>query len=362
MRLFHGGHLAPAARFATAPPSAPRARFAHVPLAVLALGLVFSAESAAFAAEPAAGKPARARRVAQKDATPAAGAAPKDAVPGAAPPKDSAGTRAAAPEGATETSPYRPSGEDDATPAEPAPPVAPVPGSTPAAQEGSHTGTGEQTPAAAPSSEGSDEADTAPTPAPGKASSSKPPEEDAESARIPLARDTLGGHIAVGAAASLYLPYGSLQEGQAQTDLMDPGFGFRLDAGYGVSRTVVLGVYGEFASPQGDGVWAGKRAQSISAGPFIRYHLVQGVRFDPWVGFGVGFRRTSHGDESYTGFDFARLQLGGDFYGLSQFGFGPLVEFAMGTFVAADGVALGTKSVNANLTVGIRFTFDGPGK
>jgi hypothetical protein len=288
-------------------------------LAALVIGLVFTAESA-LAADPK-GSP--------KPAPP---------TPSEAPPAEPIGEANSAPD----------------VPLDDAAPTSPQPGETPAAQEGSHAGTGAAEPAEPVEAAGAASATAAAT--------TKGPEEDAGSARVTLAHDTLGGHVSIGAAVALAVPFGSLQADHSLTDYTNPGVGFRLDAGFGVSRTVMIGVYGEFDSLSGEGVWSGKTAQSISAGPFVRYHLVQGVRFDPWIGFGAGFRRTSHGDESYTGIDFARVQLGGDFYGLSQFGFGPLVEFSMGTFLGASGTTLGDKAVNATLTVGGRFTFDGPGK
>jgi hypothetical protein len=180
--------------------------------------------------------------------------------------------------------------------------------------------------------------------------------------RVTLAHDTLSGHISVGAAASLFVPFGSFQEDLPQSTLLDPGLGLRLDVAYGVSRTVMLGLYGELALPDGSSTWAGEKAQSIAVGPFVRYHLVQGVPFDPWIGFGAGFRRTSSGDQAYTGVDVARVQIGGDYYGFSNVGFGPLVELAVGTYVAADGTSMGAGSIYGNFTVGGRLTFDGPGK
>jgi hypothetical protein len=167
----------------------------------------------------------------------------------------------------------------------------------------------------------------------------------------------------VGAAASLFVPFGSFQEDLPQSRLLDPGLGLRLDVAYGVSRTVMLGLYGELALPDGSSTWAGdKKAQSIAVGPLVRYHLVQGVRFDPWIAFGAGYRRTSGADQAYTGIDFARVQIGGDYYGFSHMGFGPLIELAVGTYVAADGTTMGAGSIYGNFTLGARFTFDGPGK
>jgi hypothetical protein len=265
-------------------------------------------------------------------------------------------TRPAAPAPAA-PAPAAPSGPAPAAPA-PAPADEPLPETAPASEDAQ----GPVPP---------DEAADGPAAAPGSkvplvalapgAWPTKGPEKD-RGPTVGLPRDTLGGHISVGAAVSLFVPFGSFQTDLPQSTLLDPGVGFRLDAAYGVSRTVMVGLYGELSLPDGSSTWGGTKAQSIAVGPFVRYHLVQGVRFDPWIGFGAGFRRTGSGDQSYTGFDFARIQLGGDFYGLSNMGFGPLIEFAMGTFVGAEGVNMGGKTVNAHFTLGARFTFDGPGK
>jgi hypothetical protein len=186
--------------------------------------------------------------------------------------------------------------------------------------------------------------------------------DDPKTAPVPLARDTVGGHIAVGAIAGVIVPLGSTASGTAQSDVLSPGLVLAGDITYGVSRTVMLGAYGDFGMPSGSGPWAGQNASSISVGPLLRYHLVQGVRFDPWLSAGIGFRRTSGGKDALTGIDWTRLQIGGDWYATSQLGFGPVLELALGTFLDSSASNLGAKSVNAHFVLGGRVVFDGPGK
>jgi hypothetical protein len=189
--------------------------------------------------------------------------------------------------------------------------------------------------------------------------------EDSDEPKTPLAppaRDTVGKHIAVGAVAGLIVPLGSVASGTAQSDTLSSGLVLAGDITYGVSRTVMLGAYGEVGMPSGRGAWAGQTASSIAAGPMLRYHLVQGVRFDPWLSAGIGFRRTSSGNDSVTGIDWTRLQIGGDWYATSQLGFGPVLELALGTFLDSTASNLGAKSVNAHFILGGRIVFDGPGK
>lgn len=175
-----------------------------------------------------------------------------------------------------------------------------------------------------------------------------------------LPRDTVGGHISIGAGAGVAVPFGSLASGAAQSDFLGTGFLIGGDVTYGVSRSVMLGVYGEWTHLPGSGPWDGQSASEIAVGPLVRYHLAQGVRFDPWVSYGLGFRSLSLGSESLTGIDWARLQFGGDWYAASALGFGPFVGLSLGTYFG-DATSAG-KAVNALFTVGLRVVFDAPGK
>ncbi len=176
------------------------------------------------------------------------------------------------------------------------------------------------------------------------------------------ARDTIGGHLVLGANVGLIVPFGLVSGGNAQSDLIGPGLWLAGDALYGVSRAVGIGAYAEVAMPAGKNDARGKDFTSIAAGAMVRYHLVQGVRFDPWLAAGVGFRRTGDGEASLTGIDWARFQIGGDWYAASQLGFGPIVELALGTFTGSSRIPLETKAVNAHFVIGGRIVFDSPGK
>src|SRR5690606_33238202 len=74
-------------------------------------------------------------------------------------------------------------------------------------------------------------------------------------------------------------------------------------------------------------------ASSFAGGPFLRYHLVQGTRFDPWASVAVALRHLSTDELGDTsGLDWLRLELGADWYALSQIGFGPYAGLTLGTF------------------------------
>jgi hypothetical protein len=176
------------------------------------------------------------------------------------------------------------------------------------------------------------------------------------------------------------VPFGSLENGIKQTDFLDGGPGFALDVGIGVSRVVALGVWGQALSLSSSDECPDCSASSLAIGPFVRYHLVQGLRFDPWLSAGVGYRSTTlrgtpAGNLSYRGFDLLRLQVGGDWYPASMLGIGPLFELGMGIYTSKDAAAApatpdGTPSNGSideiapfwQFISGVRLTLDIPGR
>jgi hypothetical protein len=179
---------------------------------------------------------------------------------------------------------------------------------------------------------------------------------------IKPARDTLGGHFLVGVDAAMVLPFGDIASGIPQSRTMGVGLSLGGDVAYGISRTVMLGAYIDVGLPTAEGASSHNSIATIAFGPMIRYHLVQGLAFDPWISGGFGFRHTSDGPTSYTGVDWARIALGGDWYPASNFGFGPFVELSMGTFFSESPGTLGPKALDAHFVLGGRIVFDAPGR
>jgi hypothetical protein len=181
---------------------------------------------------------------------------------------------------------------------------------------------------------------------------------------VPDAPDTLGGHIVAGGSAAFSVPWGDLQQGSAASDL-GPGYGFGLDLGYGLGRSVVVGVWGQYAL-YAEGADCGNcTASSYAVGPFVRYHLVQGMRFDPWLLAGFGYRAMSvesgpnQGD--YAGIEWLRFALGGDYYPLKNLGFGPLLELDFGVF-GKHPIEERTTELHFSFVGGLRVVLDVPGK
>jgi uncharacterized protein involved in copper resistance len=186
-------------------------------------------------------------------------------------------------------------------------------------------------------------------------------------ALIPPAVDTLGGHFSVAGSAGLAVPFGELQQNAAASHLMGVGWGFGAELGYGVSRSVVIGAWGQALSLGAGSSCSGCKTTSFAAGPFVRYHLVQGTRFDPWMSAGLGFRSTKiagapGGDLSYSGLEWLRLRVGGDWYAFSNFGFGPYMELDAGHYLSRPSQTSGNASAHLSFNVGLRLIVDLPGK
>jgi hypothetical protein len=190
---------------------------------------------------------------------------------------------------------------------------------------------------------------------------------------IPSAHDTLGHHFVLGAAAGAKWPFGSLSDGTKQRSELGAGLAFNLDLGFGLSRNVVLGAWGEFDTHGSPSECHSCSTNSFAGGPFVRYHIVQGTRFDPWGAIAVGVRHTSvdrshttvggnAGTSNFFGPDWLRLTLGGDWYPLANFGVGPYVELDFGAYNSHPRSATVDTTVHTGLGTGLRLVLDFPGK
>jgi len=190
------------------------------------------------------------------------------------------------------------------------------------------------------------------------------PNDEPEVPFVQDARDTIGGHVVVGGSAGFVVPWGDLQQGATASDL-GPGYGFNLDLGYGLGRSVVLGVWGQYAYYAEGGDCGACTASSYAVGPFIRYHLVQGMRFDPWLLAGLGYRGLNVDSGSfegdYAGVEWVHFALGGDYYPFKYFGFGPFLEFDLGVFGKGP-TGDAENSVHFTFVGGLRIALDFPGK
>jgi hypothetical protein len=195
---------------------------------------------------------------------------------------------------------------------------------------------------------------------------------------VPYARDTVGGHFQLGVAGLASAPFGELQNGYAAQDL-GAGFGAAVDAGIGLNRALSFGLWGEglfYGSSAACRFWHYANTprdpcsgRSLSVGPFVRYHLVQGMRLDPWILVGTGYRSltqdTPVGTKHYAGVEWLHVALGADYYVLSGFGFGPFLALDGGVFAKRPNPLFGEAAKTAwhtEFVAGLRIVLDVPGK
>ncbi len=194
--------------------------------------------------------------------------------------------------------------------------------------------------------------------------------EDEDGPEPPLivpAPDQLSGHFSLSASALLPLPFSNLEANTPQKDRLGAGYGFGLDAAYGLTRTVAIGAWGQLLSFGDTTDCRTCKTSSTAFGAFVRYHLVQGMRFDPWMSAGLGYRITkitASGipDTTYSGIEWLRLQVGGDWYPIDNLGLGPIMELDMGRYGTRSPGSIGDQANHWQLIFGARVTLDLPGK
>jgi hypothetical protein len=177
--------------------------------------------------------------------------------------------------------------------------------------------------------------------------------------------DTLAGHLALTAGGGLAVPFGRLQSGLPQSRRIGPGLALTLSATYGVSHAVALGLWGDLQRWSKGSACDSCSASGFAGGALVVYHLVQGVRFDPWVAAGLGWRtltvRSDSPDATYSGPELLRLLVGGDWYATSLLGLGPALELSAGTYSNRPSPA-GSRRAYWQLQTTLRVTLDFPGK
>jgi hypothetical protein len=182
---------------------------------------------------------------------------------------------------------------------------------------------------------------------------------------IPLASDTLAGHFTLGAGVGLALPVGNLESGADESDALDASLLLSLDAAIGVSRHVALGAYGQYLPYSADEDCVDCEPSGFAVGAFVRYHLVQGTRFDPWALAGLGYRKTTIKtplvDLDYSGVDWLHLQVGGDWYPISVLGLGPYLGLDFGIY-GDHPTESRDSAAHWQLSTGLRLMLDVPGK
>lgn len=182
---------------------------------------------------------------------------------------------------------------------------------------------------------------------------------------VPFRRDAVGGHFQAGLTGLLAFPFGSSAKDVGTRTRAGWGGGAALDLAYGVDRFVALGAYAEMN-------WLGDSAKCVDcsgtvlgSGAFVRYHVSQGLRIDPWVSYGVGFLGFGGEDQgdvsTYSGVEWMRLQVGASWYLAPSLLVGPVLALTAAHMVERpDLEEVGGPLMRA--TLGLRIAFDTPGR
>lgn len=153
-------------------------------------------------------------------------------------------------------------------------------------------------------------------------------------------RDQLSGHWSIGASFALSTPLGNFSSTSPIGSRLGEAYGLGLDVGYGFSRHLRLSLAGELLSIASGSSCSTCEATSYVLGARLRYHLVEGTRFDPWVGYGFSYRQTSFENASseikFDALEPIRMELGGDWYMTSVFTIGPVLSIGIDRTVGAS--------------------------
>ncbi len=163
----------------------------------------------------------------------------------------------------------------------------------------------------------------------------------------PAGPDERSGHILIQGRAGYVAPFGSIATDLPASSVVVGGPALGVHLGLGLSRATVLDLSGDYAFLSPSARCDGCSGRSLDLGLGLVYHAAQGIAFDPWVGYGIGYRMATYEglakirsadvafpDAAFHGLDFVRIALGGDFYPVPYLGFGPFLELDLGTFIS----------------------------
>lgn len=176
-----------------------------------------------------------------------------------------------------------------------------------------------------------------------------------------LAADGRAGHVSLGLRAGYQAPLGSAEGSFSQTDGASWGPTFGGELNYGLSTYVLAGAFFDFATFTAPSGCSNCSARSLAGGLAVQYHLIEGTPFDPFIGFGLGYRSTRFeqaGSSTTYGGPFARIMVAGDWYPMPVFGFGPYLDFSLGRYVTRNPESIGDGALHSFFTAGVRIVLD----
>jgi hypothetical protein len=170
--------------------------------------------------------------------------------------------------------------------------------------------------------------------------------------------------VTLGLRAGFAPATGDAFDGGKMSDGVKSQVPIQVDALYAVMPNLKLGGYfsygfGQVASDLGNDV----SSKNMRFGVEGIYQLKPMGKITPWAGVGIGYEIATleQGSDSVTssGFEFANLQLGGDYKVTEKVGVGPFVMVSVGQYSKVMDETTGfDKAVHEWLQFGIRGTFD----
>jgi hypothetical protein len=186
----------------------------------------------------------------------------------------------------------------------------------------------------------------------------------------PASPDERSGHVLVQGRFGFSQPFGSIASSLPASSVVSGGPAFGVNLGVGLSRVTVLEASGSYAALPAASGCEGCSGKSLDLGLGFVYHIAQGIAFDPWVSYGVGYRRAvfsgatgatraplAFPDAAFHGLDIARIALGGDFYPVPAFGLGAFLELDAGTYLSRPEEGFGATAYGF-FQVGLRLALD----
>lgn len=186
--------------------------------------------------------------------------------------------------------------------------------------------------------------------------------------------------VSIALSVGYGIPMGSVSGTQKLSDVFSGAVPLQFDVGWRFSPSTYLGAFFQYsvafvASPIKTNCDAGGVSCSgsdLQFGVNFVYTFLPYATFAPYVGLGVGWEigtiNYSGGNqsqsESFSGFQFARVLVGGDFRIGSAFRMGPFVNFSLGQYSTQSSPdptvngSIPNKAIHSWLQFGIKGTVD----
>jgi hypothetical protein len=192
-------------------------------------------------------------------------------------------------------------------------------------------------------------------------------------AALALAGTASAEGLELGARLGYGLPLGDAMKDNSLNDGVSGQVPIWIDVGYRINESIFVGAYAQygftFVKDCPDGVDCS--ANDIRFGVQGQYHFMPGESFDVWAGLGIGYEMLNvkmeaggvEAKSNYKGFEFANLQVGGDFEVADGIGVGPFLSFSLGQYSKAKIDAVGfdgsidDKGLHEWLVIGVRGSF-----